>query len=160
MTLSYCPDQDRIAFDCLANHTSILRLWITNRLMNQLVKHVLGKYGSEQIIQDRTASEGFAEPSEDSEPENSQPVLYRPDDPQFLVVAIDLEDRIDNLFLQFRGSGTDQSAVFVLPRQVCATWLIGIRRCFLQGGWSQAAWTDNLSEDNGCREPSQKVVLH
>ena len=130
MTLGYDEQEDRIYLDCLTPSQTQIRLWVTQRLMQRLVRHL------KRSTISRTNGDLRQDVSTDiaaSSQEGSVPAgLHRE---SFLVSSVDVSARDHDILLVWRGAREDHAAAFSLPINSRGDWLRGVMLCFEKARW-------------------------
>ena len=130
MTLGYDEEEDRIYLDCLTRSQTQIRLWVTQRLMQRLVRHL------ECSTVSHTLGNSRQDVSTDIAASNHEdPVPAGLHCQSFLVASVDVSTRDSDTLLVWRGAREDQSAAFSLPINSRGHWLRGVMLCFEKARW-------------------------
>lgn len=135
MTLSYNVDEDRVILVGELKTGQVVSLVLTQRLLNQLVPHLLK-------VAD---SIGISEPSYRSDTEetpdaNNAPVEVKDLSNSILVTTVDLTKASECVVLDWMNNTRDKKVRLVLDQDSLNPWLAAVKQCFIRGGWSVEAW--------------------
>ena len=158
VTFSYSPEEDRISLTGQSRSGENLRLWLTSRLVRQLIPHLLGLTPNAEIIADIEATNGeLIEDSGNGLTGPASAVDWQPGCQEFLISAIDLTVRETNLILTFRGEGSHDSAVLGLNHESSYQTVEALRVCSAKAGWE---FPPEKSEPDRSELFSEKVTIH
>lgn len=151
MTLGYDEQEDRIYLDCLTPSRTQIRLWVTQRLMQRLVRHLERSTVSHTLGDLRQdVSTGIAA----SNHEDSVPAGLHCQ--SFLVSSVDVSTRDSDILLVWRGAREDHAAAFALPINSCGDWLRGVMLCFEKARWP----VDGVKIEPSSTELKNVVTVH
>ena len=130
MTFGYDEKEDRIYLDCLTPSRTQIRLWVTQRLMQRLVRHLEGLTVSHALgdLREDVATGIAASNHED-------PVPAGLHCQSFLVSSVDVSARNSDILLVWKGAREDHVAAFSLPIGSRSDWLCGVMLCFEKARW-------------------------
>ena len=134
MTLGYDEQEDRIYLDCLTPNLTQIRLWVTQRLMQRLVRHLECSTVSHMLGNSRQdISTGIAAPN------HEDPVPAGLHCQSFLVSSVDVSTRDSDILLAGRAFVRTSQQRFLSPsirvETGCAALCSASKR---QGGLSTA----------------------
>ena len=138
ITFGYSVEQDRVRLDGVDADGNTLTLWLTARLLNRLVPHLIERQTNMQFSAKGSRSETTDEAELSGEQANS--VQRTPDSPEMLVASVDVSTRDDQLLLVFKDSEKAQGGIFVMPLSALQQWNRGLQQCFEQAGWPQSVF--------------------
>ena len=151
MTLGYDEEEDRIYLDCLTPSQTQIRLWVTQRLMQRLVRHLECSTVSHTLGNSRQdVSTGIAASN------HEDPVPAGLHGQSFLVSSVDVSTRDSDILLVWRGVSEDQSAAFSLPINSRGDWLRGVMLCFEKARWP----VDGVEFEPSSTELKNIVTVH
>ena len=176
VTLSYHQIQDRISLTCALKNEEFVVLWLTARLATQLVPHLCqaiiqvpdihstsgdpavtdnhAPTSAEALDRDKTLIAGSAQ-----EPAPEAPVVAGADSATWLVTAIDLTNGPMLVQLGFRDDQGHAPVLLSLEHTQLAEWSEGLKRCYMQAGWSMDCW--HMPADAGTQShATRRVALH
>lgn len=156
VTFGYSKYEDRVHLDGICSQGSPIRIWLTARLLNRLAPHlVIGQIDSDVELKTPAGTE----PNQTSPKKVAEePVLIYPDSEQFLVTAIDVTKEHNGFLLIFKDGAATAKAAFAIASSSLEQWNQGLRYCFQQAGWSQAAFSnaDGVSRTHS----HQGITIH
>jgi hypothetical protein len=175
-TLAYNQNQDRISLTCALKNEERVVLWLTARLATQLVPHLRqavtqvpdthstnghptvtdhdAPTSAEALDRDKTPIAGSAQ---ERHPE--APVVARADSATWVVTAIDLTNGPMLVQLGFRDDQGHAPVLLSLEHTQLAEWSEGLKRCYMQAGWSMDCW--HMPTDTGPQShATRRVALH
>ena len=133
ITLAYSIEEDRVRLDGLSTAGETLTLWLTARLLNRLVPHLLARQpGTENLTPDSSPVPVDAISEAETK---AEPVQCAPGSPDFLVASVDLKSIDNRLLLVFKDRADIQCATLCLRNEALPQWNLSIRQCFELGGW-------------------------
>lgn len=133
VTLGYCPEQDRIRLDALTDTGETLRLWLTNRILVRLVRHLSGT-ASDRVV-GRSQDSDVKEPESKTDHNDVTRVTLNPNSLEKLVAAIDVRAHHRYFELTFRDETGREAAIFTLSDADLWLWMRGFSNCFQNAGW-------------------------
>lgn len=149
VTVVYDPEEDRLALDVENQHQARRRLWLTRRLLDQLIPALL------QPLCHSTAS--VAQPANAPAPPEAKQVYAQlaarlqhkparpvspPEGPATLVQEVLVARRQNGPWrLTFRREGAEP-AELALPDAALRQWLEALHRNYQKAGWGNAIWPD------------------
>ena len=143
ITFGYSPEEDRIRLSSQSSSGERFCLWLTYRLVRQLIPHL-----SQLAVADISAPDEIAvnEGKDDSRPETvatETAVECSEDSPEFLVSEIDLAQRDDKLVMSFRGHALGEPAVLALSGEATNKIVQALQILSKKAGWRI---TDNRAD--------------
>lgn len=174
-TLAFSKTEDRVSLTCLSDRNAVSVLWLTARLARQLVPHLLSlvvdlprpSWTDHKDVGDGAQAASNVEKSDQTEDLSgtpgdkavNPPVLAEANSASWVVTSIDVTNGPMMVRLCFRNEQGHLPASLSLEHTQVATWLEGLRQCYVQAGWSMDCWqVPACSEPN--RPSTQRVVLH
>ena len=145
MTLSYNVDEDRVILAGELKTGHVVSLVLTQRLLNQLVPHLLKAADSL-----RTSDTTFGSDTKESLQGNNAPVQVRDLSNSILVTAVDLTKASGCVVLDWMNNARNRKVRLVLDRDSLNPWLAAVKHCFVRGSWSIKAWQAQLPKEIGC----------
>lgn len=153
ITTEYIDSEDRIRLSGELSPQSTVVLWLTQRLVNRLLPHLLGWL--EQQAGNGAMGElfqGFAQQAAMATLEQQPPVQSAPQSMVWLVHAVNLTAAAEGVRLTFRGIG-DTSAPegsdavgLTLHAQPLRQWLGILHAQYCKADWPLTGWPDWLTE--------------
>lgn len=149
VTVVYDPEEDRLALDVENQHQVRRRLWLTRRLLDQLIPALLQPLGhSTATVEQPTnapappeARQVYAQLAARLQHKPAQPVSP-PEGPATLVQEVLVARRQNGPWrLTFRRQGAEP-AELALPDAALRQWLEALHRNYLKAGWGNAIWPD------------------
>ena len=157
LTLDYSPDEDRIKLTGLTQEGALVVAWLSLRLLERIVPHLLTQYAVIAASAAHTAASRQSPNPQEMFGGAEEPVLPAPDTPSFLVDAADMTKGTNATVLTLRGA--DDEVRFAIPASKMAHWLSGLKQLYQVAEWPMKAWqgVDSmlLSSADG-----QSVTLH
>ena len=133
VTLGYSTLHDRIHMDGLTAGGSNIRLWVTHRLMRQLVQYFT-KNGHGALNKDKAEIHGISAGIAGTH-QPDDPVVWGADDPHVLVESVDVKHSPKATLLVFKGFPGNFKASFSMPAASVPLWLQGVETCFEIAKW-------------------------
>lgn len=167
-TTEYIEVEDRLRLSAqLANGDTIV-LWLTQRLLNRLVPHLVSwlekqtagvsAIPSVQATQNE-ARQGFAQQAAGAQLKGESPVQVRSAMASWLVDVVDVTQGDDAVVLTFKSEPSREAAV-KLPAQQLRQWLGIVYKQYLRGEWPTAVWPQWLKDSGQSRDDQSEVVMH
>ena len=157
VSLSYDRDEDRICLRSEISERQILWLWLTHRLVRQLVPHLLRATG-ELSTQSAHPASGSGEEGH-SHADNNQPVPTSAElQENTLVHAIRLRSDSEYVELTFQHEYSVAIAKITLSLNDARKLLGGVRICFEEAAWPCDIWREVTAEV--ALGSSASVTLH
>lgn len=134
ITFGYSPEEDRISLSSQSCSGERLLLWLTYRLVRQLIPHL-----SQLAVADRANPEESA--VDEGKDDNRQSgvtetaVECSADSPAFLVSEIDLAKRDNKLAMSFRGHALGEPAVLGLSGEAANKIVEALKTFSDKAGW-------------------------
>ncbi len=143
VTLSYGAEEDRIQMTGLLASGVTIKLWLTQRLVNQLVCCLL-KLRLDEETPSCLDTQGSNSLTFDNFALNQSPVECDENTRGFLIQSVDVSQQSDLTVLVFKGS--DSLDTIALPMKVTELkkWLFGLRQCYRSAHWPQSVWVAGL----------------
>ena len=138
ITLGYSLEQDRVRLDGVDVDGKPLTLWLTARLLNRLVPHLVERQADMQFSSQSPGSAVTADVASVAEEANN--VHCTPDSPEILVASVDVSTREGQFLLVFKDGDEAQRGIFVMPLTALPQWNRGLQQCFEQAGWAQSVF--------------------
>jgi len=138
ITLGYSIEQDRIRLRGVDANGKTLTLWLTARLLNRLIPHLIKRQAA--ITLSNTNPELTGADALESIGKQSNEVQCAPGSPELLVTSIDLSIHEGQLLLLFKDAEETCCVAFLMPPEVLQQWNAGLKQCFEQAGWSQSVF--------------------
>ncbi|TCO71857.1 hypothetical protein [Chromatocurvus halotolerans] len=167
-TTEYIEAQDRLRLSAqLANGDTVV-LWLTQRLLNRLVPHLIAwlerqTAGVSTIPSVRAtqteAIQGFAQQAAGAQMKGELPVQAQSALTSWLVDVVDVAPGEDAVVLTFKSEQTRQAAV-KLPAQQLRQWLGIVYRQYQRGEWPTAVWPEWVKESGQLRGDPGGLVMH
>ena len=147
ITLGYSIEQDRVRLEGADADGKTFTFWLTARLLNRLVPHLIERLTDMQLSAQNPSSTTMDEA--DSSGEQANNVKCVPGSPEILVASIDVSTREGQLLLVFKDSEEVQRGIFAMTQAALPRWNGGLKQCFEQAEWSQSVFQS--------RSPSEPV---
>ena len=143
VTLAYSSEEDRICMDGISASGETKRLWLTARLVNRLVPHLLritGNASNETRLSDVPITQNA---------EAAKPVEFVEGSKESLIGSVDIRSRDSATALIFKDSSTTAQASLILCLGDMLQWANALKQCHIRGGWSASLWDEarNLMPD-------------
>ncbi len=177
-TLAFNETEDRISLTCALSNAEIVTLWLTARLAQQLVPHLLQlvgqipehfSAGEDHLASRETAGNAASEclpgrvRAERNELIESTaadgPVVANADSLGWVISAVDVTSGPMLVQLTFRSEHVCAPALLSLEHMQLAQWLDGLKECFVQGNWSTDCWKDSVDAQQG-RLKARQIAVH
>ena len=142
MTLSYNVDEDRVILVGELKTGQVVSLVLTQRLLNQLVPHLLKAADSL-----RTSDASFGTDTKESLQGNNAPVQVKDLSSSILVTAVDLTKASGCVVLDWMNNARDRKVRLVLDQSSLNPWLAAVKHCFVRASWSITAWQAQLPKE-------------
>lgn len=176
VTLAYNRTEDRISITCALNNGECCVLWLTARLASQLVPNLCqavtqvpdgrSTNGDPAVTNnDSLISSGTRDNNKSSLAGSAQervlepPVVAGADTAAWMVTAIDLTNGPMLVQLGFRDDQGHAPVLLSLEHTQLAEWSEGLKRCYVQAGWSMDCW-HNLACADPQSNATRRVALH
>lgn len=167
ITTEYIDSEDRIRLSGELSPQSTVVLWLTQRLINRLLPHLLGWL--EQQAGNGAMGElfqGFAQQAAMATLEQQPPVQSAPQSQALLVQAVNLAAAAEGVRLTFRCVG-DMSAPegsdaigLTLHAQPLRQWLGILHTQYCKADWPLTGWPDWLTEAHTPTGHTSQAMLH
>lgn len=171
ITTEYVDSEDRIRLTGESAHGQVVVLWLTQRLLNRLLVHLLSwlerydsQAGSGQSI--GNVFQGFAQQAAMAALPLQSPVLGGAAARVLLVLAVDLNISEEGVRLIWRdGAGRPHSqsgdaVALFLHAQALRQWLGIVHGIYLEAGWPPAIWPEWVSESAGTMTSTGRTHWH
>ena len=175
-TLAYNQTQDRISLTCALKNEECVVLWLTARLVTQLVPHLCQALtqvpdalttNGDPAVTDNDAPTSAEAPSRDKtpvagsaqEPAPEAPVVAGADSAAWVVTAIDLTNGPMLVQLGFRDDQGHAPVLLSLEHTQLAEWSEGLKNCYAQAGWPMDCWHMPASASPQSHA-TRRVALH
>ena len=157
VTFGYSREEDRIFIDGQVSGHATIRCWFTERILRQLVPHLLESDRDGQPKKDGATGSGRSHGVSDSLAEEA--VVYSAGDPKILVTAIDIHT--DNLktVLIFRGNSDELQAGISLDVEAMRLWIGALKSTYALAAWPQSVWLKR-QESPAVGSPPGPVTIH
>ena len=142
MTLSYNVDEDRVILVGELETGQVVSLVLTQRLLNQLVPHLLKAADSL-----RTSDTSHGSDAKEALQGNNAPVQLTDLSNSILVTAVDLTKASGCVVLDWMNNARDRKVRLVLDQSSLNPWLAAVKHCFVRGSWSIQAWQSQLPKE-------------
>ena len=133
VTLGYSTLHDRIHVDGLTAQGPNIRLWVTHRLMRQLIQHFID-IGHDASNKDKARAHGISVCTAGTH-QSEDPVVCGTEDPEVLVESVDVTHDLNATLLVFKGLSDNFKASFSMPAALVPLWLHGVETCFEIAKW-------------------------
>lgn len=176
-TLAFNKTEDRISLTCALENDEHIILWLTARLVRQLVPHLVqlttrlpktpSKVGRQEVVAEADSAgessvsdlapegQGLGTPEMRS-PES--PVIAKEGSPSKVVTAIDITHSPMLVKLCFKEDQDNTGVWLSLEHTQLAQWLEGVKQCFVQAGWATDCWhVSNTTDYDGSATPRAAV---
>lgn len=167
-TTEYIDAEDRVRLCAeLANGDTVV-LWLTQRLLNHLVPHLIAwlekqTAGMSSIPSVQSgqsdAAQGFAQQAAGAQMKQELPVLAESALTHWRVDVVDVAQFDESVMLTFKSEQTRQAAV-KLPTQQLRQWLSILYRQYLRGEWPTGVWPPWFAASDQPRSDQSKKALH
>lgn len=135
VTFGYSSEEDRISVNTQSSSGERLRLWLTYRLVRQLIPHLVRLIASDMSSFKETATdEGQGEVRPKSMARETA-IECSESGPEFLLNEIDLAQRDNKLIITFRGQAMDESAVLGLSCEASCEMVESLQKLSEKAGW-------------------------
>lgn len=167
ITTEYIDIEDRIRLAGALVSQAVVVLWLTQRLLNRLVPHLLG-WLEQQTGQGAMGEvfQGFALQAAMATLEPLPAVQSPPQSQAMLVHAVDLVATEETMQLTFRcvgaaaASESSDAMVLILRAQPLRQWLGILHNQYRAAQWPLTAWPDWVTEVPKAGGPLPQAFLH
>ena len=135
ITFGYSPEEDRISLSSQSCSGERLLLWLTYRLVRQLIPHLSQLAVVDISDPDERAVDEDKDDNRSESVANETAVECSEDSPAFLVSEIDLAQRDNKLVLSFRGHALREPAVLGLSVEVANKIVEALKTFSEKAGW-------------------------
>ena len=155
LSLSYAEHEDRVQCSALDAEGSSVKLWLTARLLNRLVPH---------LVRHRVASGNepaiLASPTNSTAADGSElaPVICEPGCIEVLVAEIELQFQDEGVCLMFKEAGRCERASLALSGTQLQTFNRGLQHCFESAGWPLEPFSTNAG--NNANSSYETATIH
>ena len=176
-TLAFSETEDRISLTCALEGDDNVVLWLTARLLRQLVPHLVqltaklptarSKVGKQEVMAEagspgeRAAPDSTPEEKVSGTPEVRSPeplVIAKAGSPSRVVTEIDITHFPMFVKLCFKADQDNTAVWLSLEHTQLAQWLEGVKQCFVQAGWPTDCWHVSSDTDfDGSATPRAAV---
>jgi hypothetical protein len=132
LSLSYAAQEDRVQCSAVDSADSSLKLWLTARLLNRLVPHLVGHPAASDPESAKLASPTNSIAADGNE---SAPVICEPGGIEVLVAEIELQFQDEGVCLTFNAAGRGERASLALFGTRLHMFTRGLQHCFERAGW-------------------------
>ena len=135
LTVGYCEGQDRIYLDGCLGATGSVRMWLTHRLTERLIRYFDDSLMPESIrnISDIKRFNSILPQLQKEE----EPVLYSDDTPSFLVMRVDIKKTATSIELTWHDGTSTDSVSLRLEGDAINVWCVALKKACLQAGWTR-----------------------
>lgn len=176
-TLAFDEVEDRISLTCSLDNGACAVIWLTARMAGRLVPHLLQLVSKwpdahrSNLVEESSGGEGMranrdladetmSEPHNYAEAiTNEAPVVAGEDSSSWLLNAVDISDGPMLVQLCLRDTEGNASTLLSLEHTQLTQWLEGIKRCYVQAGWSMECW-EMPASDYPKSLTTRHVALH
>ena len=130
VTLAYSSEEDRIFMDGISADGETKRLWLTARLVNRLVPHLLRIIGN---ASNETRRSDVLIPQN---AETTKPVEFVEGSKESLIDSVDIRSRGSDTTLIFKDRSTTAQASLTLSLGEMLLWANALKQCHIRSGWS------------------------
>lgn len=136
VTLAYSSEEDRICMDGISDRGETKRLWLTARLVNRLVPHLL------RITDNASNETRLSDIPETQKVEAAKPVEFVEGSEESLIGSVDIRSRDSATALIFKDKSTTAQASLTLSLGEMLLWANALKQCHIRGGWSALLWDE------------------
>ncbi len=172
-TLAYHQIEDRLSLTCAFHDSELIVLWLTARLINQLVPHLCKVIAQvpelSKDLTDLTANgaavaaaithqdaEAGMSGANRTELTSGAEVVAKEGCISWVVTSVDIRQSPMLVQLVFRHNHENQRRVSLsLEHTLLVQWLNGLRRCYVQAGWPMESWQTPISPSSDGRTARQ-----
>lgn len=146
ITTEYVDAEDRIRLAGEVGGSADAQvLWLTQRLMQRLLPHLLGwleqQVSAAPVSADQhQALQGFVQQAAKAELQPQAPVQASERSKQWLVTAVDIASSAQRITLTFKGLEPDAQVRLTLADQPLRQWLAIVHERYRQAGWPLDLW--------------------
>ena len=165
ITTDYVRHEDRIRITSGGDENPTLIVWVTRRLMDQVVQ-VLCDYVAKNTDAadhpDPTVRSAVAEMAQQSASASLVPQQrVTPDgaDAEWLADTINIRGTAKEIRLHFL-KGEDQSMAMTLTTTALRQWLQIVRKCYADGEWAADRFPDWIHDPKTTEAPPSERVIH
>ena len=133
LTVTYVHEEDRMQFSGVDNDGRSLKLWLTARLLNRLMPHLV----RQQIVFEEVNlldADGCPD-TRTSQGDSLVPVDCEVSGREVLVTEVDLQVQAQSVRLIFKEAPCNACATFTLSSAALPELNRGLQHCFQQAGW-------------------------
>lgn len=157
VTTEYVPEEDRIRLAGVTGDSSIVVLWLTQRLVRRLVPVLTAwlEARSKDLLQQEVLHV-MAQQRAAQTLEPSEPVLARDAATSWLATTVDVHRGQADLAVTFRDE--EHRATVAFNQVQLRQWLVIIRNCHSAAEWHPDVWPEWMTEDQESR-PVRGLML-
>lgn len=167
ITTEYIESEDRIRLSGELAPQATVVLWLTQRLVNRLLPHLLG-WLEQQTGQGAMGDlfQGFAQQAAMANLEQQPPVQSAPQSQAWLVHAVNLTAAAEGVRLTFRCAGDasppdgSDAVGLTLHAQALRQWLGILHTQYRKADWPLTGWPDWLMEGHTATGHTSQSMLH
>ena len=157
-TLAYHQIEDRLSLTCALHDSELIVLWLTARLVNQLVPHLCkvmaqapelsksladlnaNEAAAPAAITNQNADAGMSDANRTNLSSGAE-VVANEGCISWVVTSVDIRHGPMLVQLEFRHNHQNyRRASLSLEHTLLVRWLNGLRRCYVQAGWPMECW--------------------
>jgi hypothetical protein len=143
LTTEFVEREDRIRLVGEIGESKTVTLWLTQRLINRLIPHVLAWLETQTVTQTRShLLQDFAQQAARASLTLQQPVANRDDSEAWLIDSIDLKKTTEVFQMIFKVTSTDQAAKITFEVIPLRQWLGIVFEQYRCAQWSMSLWPD------------------
>lgn len=165
VTTEYVDEQDRLRLSGEVSESTTVILWMTHRLLNRLLPHLLS-WLDKQTIQKAGTSTGsgvmqeFAQAAARAGLQKQAPVTKKPENQEWLVCTVDVKSTESVFVLIFKGHQQHESVEFALEASPMRQWLNIVYDQYRRAQWPMGIWPDWMVSDAERLILKDPVTLH
>lgn len=156
-TLSYSMEEDRICLGTECADGTTMKLWLTARLLKNLISYLTRKDAELRVSEFRASR---TEDSANAADARVDPVVCDPDSPELLVSSVDITTIKCQTVLTFKDAADSHRTVFALSPSALTEWNKGLKKCINESGWLNARFEIGTDGDGGLAGHRDTITVH
>ena len=147
VTTEYVELEDRICLKGALEDGSSLVLWLTRRMVERLLPHLLQWLGTQiQGSMDGDLLQSFAQDAARAALTPQSPVVASETSRQSLVAIVDLQHNDQTMVLSFKNQEGSVQGQLALEATPLRQWLEILQTGCAQAGWAMDVWPDWMTQ--------------
>ena len=163
LTTEYVEAEDRIRISGEVSTGGVAVFWLTQRLLNRLLPHLLGWLDRQgQAGEMGDLLQEFAQQAAMAAHAPEAPVVCQPESSPWLVMSVDITPSDAGMSLKFKSSekGEGEAAGLTLDQGALRQWLNILLGQYRQAEWPMSVWPEWMNVADRAAPSRPPMTLH